>query len=301
MTAVARIVRVAIADIGTSLRSRRAIVMILLFAAVSALIAYALVSAFAAIEREVVAALGLPAADNPCAVSATLWKSKPFMRFASGVAGGNLVFADIIGRHPLVLAYAFFMFSTVAVLTLLVSAPKIADEIRSGAARYWLIRTTRGEWSIGKFVGEALLVAVSLSVGSLSAWGVVAFRLPGATGAVLLPDFLDWTARAAAYAFAWLGLFIGISHVARSGGKAVAFSIMAMLALSVWPVTLGNIAEVCPYLSFVKGLDVLAPHSAMSLMWRRTPAALLRGVVHLSAISFLYVGIGAALFRRRDV
>ena len=301
MTAVARIVRVAIADIGTSLRSRRAIVMILLFAAVSALIAYALVSAFAAIEREVVAALGLPAADNPCAVSATLWKSKPFMRFASGVAGGNLVFADIIGRHPLVLAYAFFMFSTVAVLTLLVSAPKIADEIRSGAARYWLIRTTRGEWSIGKFVGEALLVAVSLSVGSLSAWGVVAFRLPGATGAVLLPDFLDWTARAAAYAFAWLGLFIGISHVARSGGKAVAFSIMAMLALSVWPVTLGNIAEACPYLSFVKGLDVLAPHSAMSLMWRRTPAALLRGVVHLSAISFLYVGIGAALFRRRDV
>ena len=301
MTAVARIVRVAIADIGTSLRSRRAIVMILLFAAVSALIAYALVSAFAAIEREVVAALGLPAADNPCAVSATLWKSKPFMRFASGVAGGNLVFVDIIGRHPLVLAYAFFMFSTVAILTLLVSAPKIADEIRSGAARYWLIRTTRGEWSIGKFIGEALLVAVSLSVGSLSAWGVVAFRLPGATGAVLLPDFLDWTARAAAYAFAWLGLFIGISHVARSGGKAVAFSIMAMLALSVWPVTLGNIAEACPYLSFVKGLDVLAPHSAMSLMWRRTPAALLRGVVHLSAISFLYVGIGAALFRRRDV
>ena len=137
MTAVARIVRVAIADIGTSLRSRRAIVMILLFAAVSALISYALVSAFAAIEREVVAALGLPAADNPCAVSATLWKSKPFMRFASGVAGGNLVFADIIGRHPLVLAYAFFMFSTVAILTLLVSAPKIADEIRSGAARYW--------------------------------------------------------------------------------------------------------------------------------------------------------------------
>ena len=146
-----------------------------------------------------------------------------------------------------------------------------------------------------------MLVAGSLSVGSLSAWGVVAFRLPGATGAVLLPDFFDWTARAAVYAFAWLGLFIGISHVARSGGKAVAFSIMAMLALSVWPVTLGNIAEACPYLSFVKGLDVLAPHSAMSLMWRRTPAALLRGVVHLSAISFLYVGIGAALFRRRDV
>ena len=301
MTAIARIVRVAVADIGTSLRSRRAIVMILLFAAVSALVAYALVSSFAAIEREVVAALGLPAADNPCAVSATLWKSKPFMRFASGVAGGNLVFADIIGRHPLVLSYAFFMFSTVAILTLLVSAPKIADEVRSGAARYWLLRTTRGEWSIGKFLGETLLVAVSLSAGSLSAWGVVAFRLPGSTGAVLLPDFLDWTVRAAVYAFAWLGIFIGISHVARSGGKAVAFSILAMIALSVWPITLGNIAEACPFLSFVRGLDVLAPHSAMSLMWRRTPAALIRGVVHLGAISFLYAGIGAALFRRRDI
>ena len=301
MNAVARVVRVAVADIATSLRSRRAVVMILLFAAVSALIAYALVSTFAAIEREVVAALGLPAADNPCAVSVTLWKSKPFMRIASGIAGGNLVFADIIGRHPLVLAYAFFMFSTVAILTLLVSAPKVADEIRNGTARYWLVRVTRGEWSLGKFLGEALLVAVSLTVGALSAWGVVAFRLPGATGVALLPDFLDWTVRAAVYAFAWLGLFIGISHVARSGGKAVAFSILAMIALSVWPITLWNIAEAYPFLSFVRGLDVLAPHSVMLLMWRRTPAALLRGIVHLSALSFLYAGIGAALFRRRDV
>ena len=298
---VARVFSVAVADVATSLRSRRALVMILLFAAVSAFIAYALVSGFAAIEREVVAALGLPAADNPCAVTATLWKSKPFMRFANGVAGGNLVFADIIGRHPLVLAYAFFMFSTVAILTLLVSAPKIADEIRTGAARYWLVRTTRGEWSLGKFLGETALVAVSLSAGSLSAWAVVAFRLPGSTGAVLLPDFLDWTARAAVYAFAWLGLFTGISHIARSGGKAVAFSIMAMIALSVWPVTLGNAAESWPFLSFVTGLDVLAPHSAMSLMWRRAPAALVRGVFHLSAISFLYAGIGAAIFRRRDI
>lgn len=298
---LSRVIDVAVADLRSSLRSRRAIVMILLFAAVSALVAYALVSAFSAIEREVVTALGLPPADNPCAVTATLWKSKPFMRFANGFAGGNLVFADIIGRHPLVLAYAFFMFSTVALLTLLVSAPKIADEVRSGAARYWLVRATRDEWSLGKFLGETVLVAVSLSVGSIAAWGVVAFRLPGSTGAVLLPDFVDWTARAAVYAFAWLGLFTGISHVARSGGKAVAFSILAVIAMAALPMALDNLAEVHPLLSFVNGLDVLAPRSAMSLMWRRAPAAFLRGFVHLSAIAFLYTGIGAAIFRRRDV
>ena len=55
---ISRVFSVAVADISSSLRSRRAIVMILLFAAVSALVAYALVSAFSAIEREVVAALG---------------------------------------------------------------------------------------------------------------------------------------------------------------------------------------------------------------------------------------------------
>ena len=298
---ISRVFSVAVADISSSLRSRRAIVMILLFAAVSALVAYALVSAFSAIEREVVAALGLPPADNPCAVTATLWKSRPFMRFANGVAGGSLVFADIVGRHPLVLAYAFFMFSTVAMLTLLVSAPKIADEIRSGAARYWLVRTTRDEWSLGKFLGETLLVAVSLSVGSVAAWSVVAVRLPGTTGAVLFPDFIDWTARAAVYAFAWLGLFTGISHMARSGGKAVAFSLMAVIAMAALPTALNNLAEAYPFLSFVNGLDVLVPRSAMSLMWRRTPAAFIRGAVHLSAIAFLYAGIGAAVFRRRDV
>ena len=107
MTSILRALRVAAADVGASLRSRRATVMTLLFAVVSAAAAYGLVSLFATIEREVVAALGLPGSDDPCSVSVVLWKSRPFTRFMEGVSGGSLVFADIKGIHPLVLAYAF--------------------------------------------------------------------------------------------------------------------------------------------------------------------------------------------------
>ena len=301
MTSILRALRVAAADVGASLRSRRATVMTLLFAVVSAAAAYGLVSLFATIEREVVAALGLPGSDDPCSVSVVLWKSRPFTRFMEGVSGGSLVFADIKGIHPLVLAYAFFMFSAVPLLTLLVTAPKIAEEIRSGAARYWLARATRMEWSMGKYLGEAVLVAVSLLVGAMSAWVVVALRLPGSDGAVLLPEFLCWTARAGVYAFAWLGLFTGVSHLARSGGRATAFSILAAAAVTALPLALSNAAEAFPALSFLERLDVLAPRSAMPLLWRSSPAALLQGVFHMVALSFLYACAGAAVFARRDV
>ena len=48
-------------------------------------------------------------------------------------------------------------------------------------------------------------------------------------------------------------------------------------------------------------LDVLVPSGVGTLLWRRSASALLLGVVQLSACAFLYLSLGAAVFRRRDV
>lgn len=293
--------RVAVTEWRTSLRNRRALVMTLLFVAVAALVMYGTISAFAAMERELVAALKLPDAGATGSVTMTLWKSPIFSRIVEHMTGGSLVFADIRGRHPILLAYALFIFQIAPLLTLVVSASRVADDLRSGLARYWLVRVSRTEWSLGKFLGEAMMLGVSMLAGALAAWGVAVCRLPAADGLSLLPGLLDWTARAWAYAFAWLGLFTGLSHVVKSGGKAMALSILAMLAATIWPVILTFFVPDEGPLSVLGHLDALVPSAARSQMWRRSPAVLLQGVTHLTALAFLYLSLGAAVFQRRDV
>lgn len=296
-----RTVQVAQAEVRLSLRNRRAMVMTLLFVAVAALVMYGTISAFAAMERELLAALKLPAADGVCSVTTALWKSKSFENIIGHLVGGGLVFADIRGRHPLLLAYAMFIFQIAPLLTLIVSSPRIAADLRSGAARYWLARVTRNEWSLGKFFGEAVMLAVAMFVGGLAAWGVAVYRLPGMDGVRLLPGVLDWTARAWMHAFAWLGMFCGVSHLARSGGKATALSILAMMGAAAWPTMLSNLVPETGFWTWLSHLDALVPSGAAALMWRRSPSALVWGVAHLAALSFLFLSFGCWAFGRRDV
>ena len=296
-----RVWTVAATECRAALRNRRAVVSTLLFVAVAGLVMYGTVSAFAAMERELLATLKLPPAEGAGSVTLALWKSPAFTRIMGHLSGGSLVFADIRGRHPILLAYAFFIFQVTPLLTLVTSASRVADDVRCGAARYWLVRTTRTEWSIGKFLGEALMLAVAMLVGALAAWGVAAWRLAGNDWFWLLPGILDWTARAWMYAFAWLGLFCGISHLARSGGKATALSILAMLGAAAWTTMLENLTPEEGPFTWLGHLDAFVPGSAISLMWRRSPAVLFQGVVHLSALALFYLSLGSAVFRRRDV
>ena len=153
---LARVWRVAAMEWGLAVRSRRALVVTLLFVVVAIGVMYLTITSFMAIERELLASLGLPGDGTSGSALMTLWKSKPFVRFVEHVSGGSLVLADIRGRHPLLLVYAVFVFQVVPLLTLLVSASRVADDIRSGAARYWLVRVSRTEKKIFAFLRSEL-------------------------------------------------------------------------------------------------------------------------------------------------
>ena len=298
---LARIGRVAAMEWGLAVRSRRAMVMTLLFLAVAAGVMYLTITSFMAIEREVLGSLGLPTDGAPGSAMMALWKSKPFLRLVGRFSGWILVFDDIKGRHPVLLVYAIFLFQIVPLLTLLVSSSRVAEDIRSGAARYWLVRVTRTEWSLGKFLGEALMLASAMAVGALAAWGVVLVRLPLAHGVAMLPGILDWTVRAWVYAFAWLGLFLGLPHLVKSGGKATALCILALLGAAAWEPMLDNLAKNVAGFGWASHLDVFVPGSSWTLLWRRSVSAVLEGVVRLASLAFFYLAFGAAVFRRRDI
>lgn len=288
MSSFARMRSVAAAELGVASRSRRALATVLIFSAITGIAMYLTISMFAAIEAELLKLLALPDAGETGSVTMTLWQSDQFNRMVSHMTRNSAVFADIQGRHPVVLAYAFFLFSFVPLVTLMTSSASVASDIRSGSVRYMLVRVSRAEWSIGKFFGEAAAVLAAMAVGALAAWAVAICRLPGWSALGLAGGVFDWTLRAWIYSFAYLGLFMGLSHIVRSPGKATALSVAALVALGIaanrWP-----------------WLGILSPTSSQALLWRRDPAAFMQGAVHLASLAFLYLGLGAFVFSRRDV
>ena len=118
-----------------AVRSRRALVLLALYLVFAVGCMYVTISILGKMEVELAKLLQLPASDQTGVVSATLWKSKPFQRMIHSAVSSELVYNDIVGRHPVVLMYGFFAFFFAPLLVMLVSGNRIADDLRSGAVR----------------------------------------------------------------------------------------------------------------------------------------------------------------------
>lgn len=291
-TSFVRVFRTAVFELGTALRSRRAFVTVLLFALIGAGVMYATISGFALLERNLASVLGLPETDSVGSVTMTLWRSKQFQGVVQGIAGDNLIYRDLMGCHPIAIAFAGFIFAAVPMLLLMTVAPAAAGQIRSGAVRYTLLRVSRTEWTFGLFLAEAAVALVALLLLAFAADGVACWRLGFSSGLGLLPALCGWSLRAWVYSLAWLGVFLGVSLSLKSPGKATG---LAMLVASVFVAVSSFAAESAPWLEW------LTPYCGRGLLWRSSPAVLFEGTVSLAAVAFLYLGLGGFIFSRTDV
>ena len=287
MRSLWRIVQTALCEWENALRSRRALVLLLLYLAAAVLCMNGTISLLGRMESELVRVLRLPDAGLSGIVSETLWKSKSFRNMIAAGVDNRLVFEDISHRHPVELLYAWFAFFCAPILVVLVSGTRVAEDLRTGVARYMLVRTTRLEWSFGKYIGQALMIACALAVSAVGAWCVALCRLPTTTAARLLLPMLGWGVSAWFYSLAWLGLALGLSHLTRSSMRATAFGILGVGA--------------CEALShFFPEVEVLVPSGARMGLWRSSFTPQTVAVFHLATLGFVYLTIGAAVFNRRD-
>ena len=177
MRGLKSIVQTALCEWENALRSRRALVLLLLYLAAAVLCMNGTISVLGKMETELVRVLRLPDSGQTGVVSETLWKSKAFRNMVATAVDDRLVFEDISQRHPVELLYAWFAFLCAPILVVLVSGTRVADDLRTGVARYMLMRVTRLEWSLGKYVGQALMIVCALAVSAFGAWCVALYRL----------------------------------------------------------------------------------------------------------------------------
>ncbi|MCQ2394598.1 MAG: ABC transporter permease subunit [Kiritimatiellae bacterium] len=297
MRALGRIWQVALNEWAGAIRSRRALVLLLLYVVAAVMCMYGTISAFSRMEKELAQVLQLPAAEQTGVVSTTLWKSKPFKKIVRAVVQNDLVFKDIEGRHPIELVYAWFVFLCAPLLVVLVSGNRVADDLHSGAVRYSIVRCTRVEWTLGKYLGQALLLVCGLVASALAAWIVAEIRLSQARA--LLPAMFDWGTRAWVYSLAWLGVALGISHLSRTGSRATALGIFAVTVLGILPTLLSFFGTKFD-LAWLSNFDCLSPSSVTTLLWRQSAEPLGEAAFRLVVLGLFYLLLGSAVFRRRD-
>ena len=297
-----KIWRVAAYEWFDAIRSRRAIVILLLYLVTAVLGMNGSISMLEKIETQLVETLQLPESEHTGVVSTVIWKSKPFQRMVKNLTRDNLVLQDITGKHPVELIYAWFAFLCAPILVVLVAAPRIPEELGSGAVRYQIFRTSRAAWSLGKYTGMALMVACAIGIGTLGAYGVAAFRLwMGGDSPNFFLALLQWGFRAWIYSLAFLGLVMGLSHLTHSPNKATVFGILALVACSILRVLagihryIGALSDVWSY------AELLVPSAYKGELWRSSISALVTGSASLVALGLCYLLLGYAFFRRRDV
>ncbi len=296
-----RIIRVALFELAAAVRTRRAIVLVALYLAWSLLGMSGAITALGKMEDRLAEILQVEKVEGKSGVvSAALWKSKPFQQLVRSVVGDSLVYDDIVGKHPAELIYAWIVFLAVPLLTVLVATRRVAEEVKSGAAKYMLLRVTRLEWTLGKYLGIALLMLVGLLIGAVAAWIVAAFRLSGADIPALLPAMIVWSVKAWFLSLAWLGLALGVSHLFKSGAKADAVAILLMIAFSVVPAILKGFGS-----AWLGGkllvLVRLFPSSVDAALWRSSFLPVAASATWLVMLGLLYLSVGHAVFARRDV
>lgn len=297
-----RLFQAAASELLSAVRSRRAIVVLVLYFAVSLLCMNVAISVLGKVEVHVSEALQVETSDTgrTGAASASLWRSRKFQHIVRGSISDAQLYDEIKDRHPAELLYAAITFFFIPLVTILVGANRIADDLRSGAVRYMITRVTRLEWSLGKYFGMALLLLLGLALGALGAWAVALARLGGADILLLLPAMLVWALKAWFLSLAWLGFAMCFSHMFRSGAAATATAIGAMIGSYL----LSGVLSFCAGRGVLPGLfetiDLLHPASWKEGLWRTSLAPFGASAAFLAMLGFFYHMLGYATFARRD-
>lgn len=278
---------VAVFDLRESLRTRRALVLVLLYL----LIAGAASGIYVRIVREITQRMDTLDVQGGMA-SASAMQDEGYHMMLLFFAGGDGVLADHLATYPaMVLIFAWTSLAFLPWFIALTSYDQIAGDLHQRTIRYAALRTTRGAYVTGKLLGQAALVAGVAGLGMLPVVIIGALYLPNFAAIATITALLSTWPITVVSALAFLGVVSLASQLCRSPGAARAAALG--LLLLVWILSLQS--------GVWAWLGVLSPWYWKPGLFQ--PGLLDRLVAVLGCLGLCaaYTGLGFLRFRRRDL
>lgn len=287
-------------ELSDAVKSRRAAVILILYVSGAMLACNGFITVLHKIEVELSQALGLPVSSTPGTVINTLWKSDQFRRMMKELIGSNDVVEQLMSVHPMALVYGWLVFSLTPVLVILTASPRISEELGSGSIRFVFLRTSRSAWCVGKFIGQALMTIMALTLSAFATWCLITYRLSGMDDLAVARGMIVYSWKGWLYSLSFLGLALGISQLTRSPNKAMALGLGGWLGVTVLGMISGHMMH-GRWENLWQAVNMLVPMGHKLDLWRIDPAHQLQSAVFLIALGFVYMFTGHAFLARRDL
>ncbi|NOY28406.1 MAG: ABC transporter permease subunit [Oligoflexia bacterium] len=287
-------------DLRCALRSRKAVLLLLLYLAGATATSGAFVSVLRSIEKGMADTLAVAHTEQPGTMTASLMKSDQLHDVVEELVGDPVLAAELVAVPPLALFYGWVAMTFVPVLVTITSSDAIAADVDCGASRFALVRSSRGAWASGKLLGQAVLMGTGVALGGLGSWMVGLFALADYPAANTAMWMARLGGRACVSGFAYLGLVMGISQITRSANKARAGGLLALVLVGVGRQFLQapRVHDAAPVI--FDSLLVLFPGSHALDLWRPEWSQRLPAELILLAIGGCAFMAGHAWFLRRD-
>jgi ABC-type transport system involved in multi-copper enzyme maturation permease subunit len=288
-------------ELGEALRSRRVVILVLLFVGGAVAGTLAFVEVLESLEASLAQALAVADPGKPGAVTAALMKSPEFLRMLSRLVRDQALARELVGLPPLALFYGWLGLTFMPVLIMLTSAETVSAELATGSARFSLLRTDRLSFSLGKLAGQSLLMAVGVALGALAVWITGYFSLASFDAGRSALWLALLSLRISVYAFAYVGLAVGLSHLTRSVPLSRALAIGSLIALgALWGIGSYNDWVREHAAAAADTLLTLVPRSHMLPLWQPDVLDRAPALVMLGALGVVYFALGYAYRARRD-
>jgi ABC-type transport system involved in multi-copper enzyme maturation permease subunit len=281
-------------DLLESLRSRKAIVLLALYMLGALGAAAIFIRLLTAIQERLEEEVGR-AVDMK-----ELMDSPGMARVVGALAGDADVARAIVAIPPMALFYGWLAMNFVPLLVLFTSSDAISGDLASGAVRFSLFRTDRISWAAGKLIGQTSLMAVGVLVGALACWVMGALWLD----AMPMGDTAYWllriSGRAIVYSFAYLGMVMCASQLARTPIRSGGLGLLIMFLASV----VGSVLQAEPIMEqapkLFGALSKLFPNGHHLGLWHPGVFESGTAVLGLVAIGLGFFALGFWRFSQRD-
>jgi ABC-type transport system involved in multi-copper enzyme maturation permease subunit len=292
---------VAAYELQESLRSRRVVILVLLFVGGAVAGTLGFIDLLESLESTLAQTLAVPDAAKPGAVTSELMRSPQFHRILGRLIRDDALARELTSMPPLALFYGWLGLYFTPFLIMLSSAETISAELATGSLRFSLLRTSRLSFSLGKLLGQTLLMLVGIALGAIGVWCTGFFQLGSFDGALTALWLALLSLRIAVFAFAHVGLAVGLSHVTRSVPLSRALAIVALFAFGAL-FAIGTYNDLVREHAPVAADAVLTflPRSHMLDLWRPALVDRLPSITMLIALGLVYFAAGYAYRARRD-
>lgn len=300
MTALRAAALVAWFDLRESLRSWKALALLVIYLMGAIAAAAIFVRILAEIEKSLASTLSVAQTQRPGALTASLMESEQLLDLLSGLIGDAALAEQLVSTPPVALFYGWLAMSFVPILVTFTSAESISSELSSGACRYSLFRVDRLPWAVGKLLGQGMLMAVGILAGAAGVWIVGELGMNSFDGAGTAAWLLRFSVRAWVYGYAFLGMTLGLSQVTRSINGARALALLALIAAAAGGglLSVPDITEYAPVAADT--LRQLFPNAHKLDLWRPEVGVRLSAMGMLLALGTIAFGAGHQWMSRRD-